>query len=163
MSSWQGADQAPDDRSEAPPSRPAVAVASLDGLGIAGIDRRRVALIAGTFLTIWIVAVFARQVGDASAAGLEADGIRAGNATLQAEIDRLGGELGQIQEVAFLAQQARVYDLGSSRERAFTLAPDAPALPADAPGSAAHRLGTPPHVATPLETWLTALFGAPPH
>lgn len=153
----------PEARDAAPSNRAVAAALSLDGLGIAGMDRRRAALLAGTFLTIWIVAVFARQVGDASAAGLEADRIRAGNAALAAEIDALSAELGQIQHIAFVAQQARAYDLGTARERAFTLEPDAPELTPDAPGSASHRLGTLDHPASPLEAWLDALFGEPPH
>ena len=54
----------------------------LDGLSIAGITRRRAAFVLLALVTIWIVAVFARQVGDASAATgraeVEAYRVRAG-------------------------------------------------------------------------------------
>ena len=42
---------------------------------------------------------------------------------------------------------------------AFSLAPDAPPLPKDAPGSASVRLGADTTRVTPLESWLTLLFG----
>jgi hypothetical protein len=41
----------------------------------------------------------------------------------------------------------------------FTLGPGAPALSPDAPGSAAVRLGADTSSPTPLESWLTLLFG----
>ena len=41
----------------------------------------------------------------------------------------------------------------------FTLAPDAPPLAVDAPGSAAVRLGAESEHVAPLERWLTVLFG----
>lgn len=149
-----------DERPAATAGRPVLAAAMrLDGIGIAGLDRRRAWLLAGTFLTIWVVAVFARQVGDASAASLEADRIRSGNAALAAEIESLRAELGRIQDVAFVAQQARAYDLGAGRERAFALSPDAPPLAEDAPGSASHRLGAAVENRSPLEVWLSLLFG----
>src|SRR5437867_4263194 len=56
---------------------------ALDGLAIAGITRRRAGWIAGAAFTMWIVLVFARQVGDASAKSGEVDQSRADNAALQ--------------------------------------------------------------------------------
>lgn len=131
----------------------------LDGLTVAGFTRRRAAFLAGTFATIWIVAVFARQVGDASAATAKADALRADNAAVASDVAALQAELEQIQQGPYVAQQARGYDLGAPNERAFTLAPGAPALPSDAPGSASLRLGGHPAVRSPLDTWLLVLFG----
>ena len=45
-------------------------------------------------------------------------------------------ELRQIQGIAYIAQQARAYDLGSAKEHAFELAPDAGPLPDDEIGRA---------------------------
>jgi hypothetical protein len=39
------------------------------------------------------------------------------------------------------------------------LDPDAPPLPDNAPGSAALRVGAPPAI-SPLESWLSLLFGS---
>jgi cell division protein FtsB len=136
------------------------ALGSLDGLGIAGLSRRRVAFLVGAVATIWIVAVFARQVGEASGATAKADELRAQNAALQAEISALDDELARISETPYVAQQARSFGVGSGRERPFVLDPAAPALAPDAPGSAALRLGASAGTRSPLETWLTLLFGS---
>ena len=58
-----------------------------------------------------------------------------------------------------IQQAARGYGLGRPAEIAFTLAADAPTLPDDAPGSAAVRVGATLGDVTPLERWLTVLFG----
>lgn len=139
-----------------------VATASLAGLGVAGLGRRRAALLAGTFATVWIVVVFARQMGEASSATLTADALRAENAALALEVEGLRDELLRIQELRYVVQQARAFDLGAARERPFALAPDAPALAPDAPGSAERRLASVSAHRTPLDTWLSLLFGDRP-
>ena len=48
--------------------------------------------------------------------------------------------------------------LGDPHEVPFTLAQGAPPLGPDAPGSAALRVGAPTSI-SPLERWLTLLFG----
>ncbi len=136
--------------------------ASLDGLSIAGITRRRAAFVLLALVTIWVVAVFARQVGDASAATNRADAIRAENGQLTTTVGSLQAELQLIQKQDYIEQQARAYGLGTPQERAFALAADAPPLASDAPGSAALRLGAVTRVRSPLETWLSLLFGPPP-
>lgn len=141
----------------------ATIVEPLSGLSVAGFTRRRAAFLAGTFVTIWIVAVFARQVGDASAATAKADALRADNAAVASDVAALQAELEQIQQAPYIAQQARAYDLGAPNERAFTLAPGAPPLASDAPGSAALRLGGHPTERSPLDTWLMVLFGPASH
>jgi cell division protein FtsB len=131
----------------------------LAALPIAGITRRRMAALLGVLLAAWIVVVFARQVGEASAATAKAEDIAAGNVALRQEVTALQGELGVIGRPEYVSQQARGYGLGSRTEISFRLAPDAPALPADAPGSAAVRLGSELTDVSPLERWLTLLFG----
>jgi hypothetical protein len=49
--------------------------------------------------------------------------------------------------------------LGTAKEIPFALEAGAPALPADAPGSAAHRLGADAPSGGPLDHWLELLFG----
>ena len=127
-------------------------------LPIVGITRRRLATILGAVLAVWIVLVFARQVSEASAATGRADAMIAANAARKAEVAGLERELAQIQEPRFVLQQARGYGLGGAKEIPFTLAAGAAPLGADAPGSAAKRVGAGSSM-TPLERWLTVLFG----
>ncbi len=131
----------------------------LSGLSIAGLSRRRVAWLLAAIVSVWIVAVFARQVGDAAAATDRADRLRLDNATLVSQVDDLQKELDLIGRQSFIEQQARAYGLGARGERPFTLGPDASPLPADAPGSAAVRLGAVSEHSAPLDAWLDLLFG----
>ena len=128
-------------------------------LPIAGITQRRVAILLGALVTAWIILLFARQVGDASAASSRAEAMIADNAVRHSEIAALERELDRIQQRRFILQQARAHGLGGHNEIAFTLDPDAPPPPADAPGSAAMRVGAPSTV-SPLESWLNIIFGA---
>jgi cell division protein FtsB len=131
----------------------------LASLPIAGITRRRAAWVLAAIVSIWIVVVFARQVGDAGAATGRADRLRAENAVLVSQVDALSKELDVVQRQAFIEQQARAYGLGGARERPFTLGPGASPLPADAPGSASVRLGAQTASISPLDAWLDLLFG----
>src|SRR5512142_1734829 len=74
---------------------------SLDGLPIAGFSRRRAAWSLGAIVTLWIIWVFARQVGDASAATARADQIRSDNQSLAAQGDALTAERELIQKQAY--------------------------------------------------------------
>lgn len=130
----------------------------LTALPIVGLTRRRMAILLGVLLAAWIVIVFARQVSEASAATGRAEAMVVSNAERRAQIAGLERELEQIQQQPFVLQQAREYGLGGSHEVPFSLAPGAPPLAANAPGSAAVRLGARPSV-RPLERWLTLLFG----
>lgn len=131
----------------------------LAALPIAGITRRRMAGVVGGLLAAWIIIVFARQVGEASAATTRADDIAAGNVARQAQVAAFERELDLIARQRYVEQQARGYGLGTSREIPFSLAADAPTLPPDAPGSASVRLGADSGRASPVERWLTVLFG----
>ena len=138
--------------------RPAERV-DLSGLSVAGITRRRVGLIAGAFLGIWIVAVFARQVGDATAASNRAAQLAIDNAALAAEVESLQSEVDQIVRPEVVAIAARGERLGDPRETPFTLDSSVPAPVDGAPGSASVRLGATTARQTPLESWLSLLFG----
>ena len=130
----------------------------LSALPIAGITQRRMAMLIGALLAAWVVMLFARQVGDAAAATSRAEAMISENAVRHAEIAALERELDRIQQRRFILQQARAHGLGGHKEIAFTLDPNAPPLPEDAPGSAALRVGGPETV-SPLESWLSLLFG----
>lgn len=131
----------------------------LSALTIAGITRRRVGWVAAALLSAWIVVVFARQAADASTAASRADEIARENGAILEEIDALEEELDLISRPEYVAQQARGYRLGSPREIPFTLDPSIPTPGPNAPGSASVRLGADEARVTPLESWLSLLFG----
>lgn len=141
------------------PDGPAPATADLAALSIAGITRRRIAFLASMLLAAWIVIAFARQVSAASDAATRAQDIASGNAGLRLQVAAMERELDTIARQRFIDQQARGFGVGGAREIPFTLAPDAAALPADAPGSAAVRVGADLDGVAPFERWLTVLFG----
>ena len=132
---------------------------ALRRLSVAGVSRRRMGWIAGIVISFWIVAVFARQVGQASAAATRADQVRADNATLSAEVAALQHERDVVQERSFIEFQARAFGLGNALDQPFTLAANAPSLAPNAPGSASVRLTAVPAPQTPLNSWLALLFG----
>ncbi len=142
-----------------PPVRPSGGSPSLAELPLAGLTRRRVALAIGAVLAAWVIVLFARQVGDASAASARAEAMAEANGALEANVTALEQELALIQRQAYIEQQARTYRLGSPREIPFTLADNAPNLPADAPGSAGVRLGATAERPDPLGSWIRLLFG----
>jgi len=155
-------EDAPDETGSTPSAdaRPATpGEPDLAALPIAGITRRRMAILIGVLLAGWVVILFARQVTDAAAATSRAEAMVATNAAKRDQIDVLQRELGSIQQGLFVMQQARGYGLGGSKEIPFSLAAGAPPLPSDAPGSAGSRLGAPSSV-SPLDRWLTLLFGS---
>jgi len=153
----EGQDEAPLDQPDGTaPSR--ASAPDFSALPVVGITRRRVTAAIGMLLAVWIVIVFARQVGDAAAATSRAEQIAVDNVSLRREIATLDRELELIGRQRYIEQQARAYGLGGRREVAFTLAQDAPALAPDAPGSASVRVGA-PRAVPPLERWLTLLFG----
>jgi cell division protein FtsB len=131
----------------------------LSSLSIAGITRRRVGLLTGALVAAWIVVIFARQAGDTAGAAARVDQMSEDNRALAAEVASLEQELRTIEQPAYIAQAARGYRIGSDREVPFTLDPSVPAPGADAPGSAALRLGARERAMTPLESWLSLLFG----
>jgi hypothetical protein len=135
---------------------------SLEGLTVAGITRRRVAWLLGGVIAAWIVIVFARQVGEASAKSAQADQARLANAQVTDDVASLQHELDLIQRQAYIEQAARGLGLGAPTDHPFALAPGAPALAANAPGSAAMRLGAQETPSSPLEVWLSLLFGPTP-
>ena len=131
----------------------------LSSLSVAGITRRRVAWVTGALVSAWIVIVFARQAGDAASAASRVDQMVVDNRALAAEVASLEQELQTIEKPQYIAQRARAYRIGSGREVPFALDSTVPAPAADAPGSAALRLGARDTSMTPLESWLSILFG----
>lgn len=131
----------------------------LAGLSVAGITRRRIALLLTALLSAWIVLALSRQVGDAAEATNRANQLSRDNYALTTQIQTLTQERILIQQQAYIEIEARAHGLGGRQEHAFTLAADAPALPADAPGSASAALGAPASHHAPVDAWLDLLFG----
>jgi hypothetical protein len=155
----------PDATPETTPPAPLAAatspLATLADLPVAGLTRRRIALLLAAVVAAWVIVLFARQVGEASDASTRAAEMRLANARLAADVMALERELELIQRQAYIEQQAREYRLGESREIPFILAQDAPPLAEDAPGAAASRLGADAVAPSPLDGWLRLLFGPP--
>jgi cell division protein FtsB len=152
------------DRAEGPGPDPVVEAIAADGidlsaLSIAGIKRRHLGWVAAALVSAWIVVVFARQSAEASSAANRADQIAGENAALTAEIKALEAEFRLIERSAYVAQQARGYRIGTAGEIPFTLDPSVPDPGPNAPGSASARLGADEARVTPLESWLSLLFG----
>ncbi|MEK6719472.1 MAG: hypothetical protein AABZ33_02240 [Chloroflexota bacterium] len=136
-----------------------LAAAELAALPLGGLTRRRIASVAGALLGAWILVAFVGQVGDAATITARADEMRAANTRLVAQLAAAEQELQRIQDTEYVSLQARAYRLGEANEIPFALAADPPALGPDAPGSAATRVGAEAFQTTPLESWLSLLFG----
>lgn len=150
----------PDARTEPDPGEPPEAdQVDLSALTIAGITRRHVGWAAAALVSVWIIVIFARQSGEAATAANRADQITRDNAALAAEVAALEKELRVIERPEYVSQMARAYRMGSSREIPFTLDGSVPAPGPDAPGSAALRVGATEDRVSPLESWLSLLFG----
>ncbi len=146
----------PDERAE---GLRGLAASELAALPIAGLTKRRVAFAIGVLIAAWVAFAFVRQVSEAAAISARADEMRAANAALAERVAAAERELAWIQGTTFVEQQARAYRLGSPEEIPFALAADPAPLGPDAPGSAANRVGAEEIRVTPLESWLSILFG----
>jgi cell division protein FtsB len=158
-------DQLPDQPAEsAPAPAPDTETTAADGidlssLSIAGITRRRVGWACAALIAAWVVVIFARQASEGAAAASRADQISHDNVALAAEVAALEHELQTIERPAYVSQQARAYGLGTDKEIPFALDPAVPSPGPDAPGSASTRVGAAEERVTPLESWLSLLFG----
>ena len=129
-------------------------------LPMPSLSRRRVVTAAGVLVASLLAISFLRQVGEATAASNRAAELRAANAALQAEVAQLQQDLTHVQDPRYIQIEGRAFGLGARGEVSFALAAGAPALEADAPGSAAVRLGAEPLDRSPLDIWLDVLFGS---
>lgn len=121
--------------------------------------RRRLALLVAGLFALWLVGIFARQVGEAASAANQADQMRARNAAMSRDVASLEQELKLVEDPAFVSEMARGYLLGTPKEIPFTVDPKAPPLPSNAPGSAAIKPDVPARSTSPIDSWLQVLFG----
>ncbi len=147
-----------------PPAPKPGATRALDpaALPMPSLSRRRVVTAAGVLVASLLALSFVRQVGEATAASDRATELRAANAAMRDEVERLERDLDQVQDLRFIRQEGRSYGLGGRGEVPFALAAGSLELAADAPGSASVRLGVEPRPQTPIDAWLEVLFGAGP-
>jgi hypothetical protein len=131
-------------------------------LPMPSLSRRRVVTAAGILVASLLALSFVRQVGEATAASDRATELRAANAAMRDEVERLERDLDRVQDLRFIRQEGRSYGLGGKGEVPFALAAGAATLAVDAPGSASVRLGVEPRPRTPIDAWLEVLFGAGP-
>ena len=145
----------------APTSAPQRQAPTLDpaSLPMPSLSRRRVVTVAGILVAGLLALSFAQQVGEATAASDYAEQLRAGNAALKDDVERLQHDLAHVQDPRFIELEGRGVGLGGPREVPFALAAGAPPLAADAPGSASVRLGADPPRPSPIDAWLEVLFG----
>jgi hypothetical protein len=134
--------------------------APLDEIGIAGLTRARVGLIAGVVLLGWLGIGFVGQAGNTTRAAARAEAALGVNTALEQQVAALRSEVALVAEPRWVLQQARTFGLRSGKEIPIVLAPGAPDLPADAPGSAARRIGSRTERVAPLDRWLEVLFGS---
>ena len=158
----------PDQTHDEAPTPAAVGAASddttsdgidLSALSVAGIKKRRVGWLCAALAAAWIVVIFARQASEGATAAARADQVASENAALAAEVAALEHEKQMIEKPEYIAQQARGIRLGGPNEIPFTLDPSVPSPGPNAPGSAATAVGADEERVTPLESWLSLLFG----
>ncbi len=149
----------PDPAGDGRPTVTASPGRTLADLPVAGLTRRRIALLLTAVVASWVLLLFAHQVGQAAEAAARVEAMQQANAARQATVAALEGELTLVGQRAYVVQQARQYRLGSSDEIPFSLAADAPPLASDAPGSVGMMLGRSAEPSSPVESWLRLLFG----
>lgn len=146
-----------------PPTRPdaqARSAAPLDPATLSmPLSRRRLAGLAGGLVALLAIVAFGHQVSDAAAASDRAAQLRTTNAALRSQLSDLQSDLAKVQDDTYVGIAARGYGLGAKREIPVVLAPGAPTLAPDAPGSASVRIGAEPTPTSPFEAWLDLLFG----
>lgn len=121
-----------------------------------GLTRKRLAILVGAVVVVWIVVVFARAVADraSSVARAEAVGRDAAAAVSQLVAERF--ELLLIQTPAYVRLEARAFGYGPPGERAFALEEGGVAPPPITPLGAEEAASGP---RSPLDAWLQLLFG----
>ena len=160
-----GADPEPGtEATRTPAPATATALASLSDLPVAGLTRRRIAVLIAALVAAWVIVLFARQVGEASEASTRCRHVMRTEERRRWR-PRCGGleqELALIQRQAYIEQQAREYRLGEPREIPFILADNAPALAADVPGTAARSASARSSTGARRSSrgWIS-LFGSP--
>jgi cell division protein FtsB len=118
--------------------------------------RVQLALVVGIVVALWVVLAFGRTMAALSEATSRAAAVRAENAALTSRLAEAQTEATLLQSDAYLRFAARSYGMGQPGEHAFGLAPGAPAPAPMVPLGGASVVSAP---VTPLDNWLSLLFG----
>jgi cell division protein FtsB len=121
-----------------------------------GIGRRYLALAIGLVVVVWVGFVFARAIAVSNAAAAQAAALRADNAARAERLAAEQQELVTVQSEPFVRLQARAYGVGQPGEQPFALASPAASPRPIVPLGAAPA---PTEQPSPLDAWLTLLFG----
>ena len=116
----------------------------------------QVGLVIGLVVAFWFVVAFGRTMADLSAATARTAAVRADTAALTQRLAEAQKESALLQSDAYLRFAARSFGMGREGERAFGLAPGAPP---PAPMVPLGESVAAPASTTPLENWLSLLFG----
>lgn len=118
--------------------------------------RVHLALLGAVFVSLWVVLAFGSTMAQLNDATERAAVVRAQNAELTSRLAGAQTESALLQSEAYLRFEARGFGMGMPGERSFGLAPGAPAPAPMIPlGGSADT----PAPATPLDNWLSLLFG----
>ena len=107
-------------------------------------------------VAVWFVIAFARTMTQLNDATARTAAVRADNAALTQRLAAAQQEADLLQSDPYLRFAARSFGMGGPGERAFGLEPGAPSPAAIVP------LGAPPTApapASPIDSWLSLLFG----
>jgi hypothetical protein len=120
-------------------------------------ERRTAFAVCGVVVTVWLVVIFGRAIADSNALAQRQAQEEAINAQLRAQVAAGHAEIAFIQTAPFLKFEARSYGLGAYGEYAFALDSGAPSPRPMTPLGSDHPIT---ETTTPLEDWLSLLFGS---
>jgi hypothetical protein len=119
-------------------------------------SRVYLAVLGAVFISLWVVLAFGRTMAQLNEATERTAIVRAQNAELTSRLAAAQTESALLQSEAYLRFEARGFGMGKPGERAFGLAPGAPA---PAPMIPLGGSAVTPAPATPLDNWLSLLLG----
>src|SRR6186713_2884633 len=118
--------------------------------------RLGIGVVVAIVVALWFVLAFARTMTQLNDATARTAAVRADNAALTQRLAAAQTEADLLQSDAYLRFAARSFGMGGAGERAFGLAPGAPTPAPMVPlGQATAAV----RQATPLDDWLSLLFG----
>jgi cell division protein FtsB len=118
--------------------------------------RLGIGVVVAIVVALWFVLAFARTMTQLNDATARTAAVRADNAALTQRLAAAQTEADLLQSDAYLRFAARSFGMGGPGERAFGLAPGAPSPAGIVPLGAAPTANV---AASPLENWLSLLFG----
>jgi len=118
--------------------------------------RLGIGVVVAIVVALWFVLAFARTMTQLNDATARTAAVRADNAALTQRLAAAQAEADLLQSDAYLRFAARSFGMGGPGERAFGLAPGAPLPASIVPLGAAPTANA---AASPLDNWLSLLFG----